>query len=180
MYVLSKLRSECWDKQFKLLSYRLIFSKASYGIQVYLQCTDGLKDKIRMILNQCVHLATGTRLIKRKRTKEIYSELRFLTFDSLAASYNLNLLWSIRNYGNPKSLADKINGESNQRGGPMTRSRTDPHRIPMTRDNQGLYTQRREAFVSQSIRRWEDIVQHHGDLYQRLINAEAQLKRRKS
>ena len=61
-----------------------------------------------------------------------------MTFDSLAASYDLYLLWSIRNYGNPKSLADKINGESNQRGGPMTRSRTDPHRIPMTRDNQHL------------------------------------------
>ena len=102
-----------------------------------------------------------------------------MTFDSLAASYDLYLLWSIRNYGNPKSLADKINGESNQRGGPMTRSRTDPYRIPMTRDNQGLYTQRREAFVSRSIRRWEDIVQHHGDLYQRLINAEAQLKKKK-
>ena len=109
---------------------------------------------------------------------KIYSELSFLTFNSLAASHDLNLLWSIRNYGNPKSLADKINGESNQRGGPMTRSRTDPHRIPMTRDNQGLYTQRREAFVSRSIRRWEDIVQHHGDLYQRLINAEAQPKKK--
>ena len=79
MYVLSKLRTKCGDKQFKLLAYGLIFSKASYGIQVYSQCTEGLKDKIRMILNRCVRLANGTRLIKRKWTKEVYSELGFLT-----------------------------------------------------------------------------------------------------
>ena len=179
MYILSKLRTKCGDKQYKLLAFGLIFSKACYGIQLYQQCTELLKDKIRLILNKCCRLATGTRLIERRRTKELYAELGFLTFDSLAATHDLNLLFSIKDYGTPKSLANKITSECNERGGPMTRSRTGRMRIPMTRDNQGVYRQRREAFVSRSIRRWEEMVQKEGDLYQRLVAAEAEPKKKK-
>ena len=109
MYVLSKLKKRCGNQQFRLLVYGLLYSKAGYCIQQWSQCTEVLKDKIRMIFNRAVRLGTGTRLIEHRRTQSMYKELSFLSFDALVDSHDLSLLMSIMWYGEPQSLAKKIN-----------------------------------------------------------------------
>ena len=179
MNVLSKLKKKCGPEQFKLLCYGLLFSKVSYGVQLYQQCTEVLKDKIRVILNRCVRLATNTSLLQHRRTQSMYDELKFLTFDSICQSQDLHLLWSIMWFGTPKSLAKKVNITGNELGGPMTRSRSSVLRPTLTRENQGVYTARKNAFVSRSLRTYNELVQTQGDLYQRIISKAGDEKKRK-
>ena len=179
MSVLTKLKKKCGPSQFKLLCYGILFSKCSYGIQLHQQCTEALKDKIRVILNRCVRLCTGTSLLEHRKTQSMYSELKFLTYDGICLSQDLQLLWSIMWSGTPESLAKKINITGNVMGGPMTRSRASVYRPTLTGDNQGVYTARRHAFVSRSLRSYHHIVQTQGDLYQRIISKAGDEKKRK-
>ena len=178
MYVLSKLKSKCGKQQFHLLVYGLLYSKAGYCIQQYSQCTEVLKDKVRMILNRAVRLGTNTRLIEHRRTQSMYKELGFLSFDALIDSHDLQLLMSIMWYGEPQSLAKKINIVGNELGGSLTRSRSSQYRATLTRDNQGVYQQRREAFVSRSLRKYHSLCQKEPDLATNLIGA-GEKKRKK-
>ena len=179
MYVLSKLKSKCGKQQFSLLVYGLLYRKVGYCIQQYSQCTELLKDKIRLILNRAVRLGTNTRLIKHRRTQSMYKELGFLSFDALIDSHDLSLLMSIMWYGEPQSLAKKINIVGNELGGPLTRSNSSQYRATLTRDNQEVYQQRREAFVSRSLRKYHSLCQKEPDLATKLIGA-SKKKRKKS
>ena len=62
----------------------------------------------------------------------------------------------------------------------MTRSRASVYRPTLTGDNQGVYTARRNAFVSRALRSYHHIVQTQGDLYQRIIAKAGDAKKRKS
>ena len=146
IHVLGKLRTACRSKQYQQLAYSLIFSKVSYGVQLYSQCTERLKDGIRLVLNKCVRIATYSRLIDRKKTISMYQQLRFLTFDSICASQDLNLLWNIMAFETPKYLAHGIAQPAQPRQGVVTRSQARPHRLTLDKNNQGVYTLRREAF----------------------------------
>ena len=179
MNVLSKLKKKCGPEQFKLLCYGLLFSKVSYGVQYWQQCTEVLKDKIRLVLNRCVRMATNTSLLQHRRTQTMYDELKFLTFDNVCKSQDLHLLWSIMWMGTPKSLAKKVNITGNELGGPMTRSRSSVYRPTLTRENQGVYTAKREAFISRSLRIYHDLVRNEGDLYQQIVNKAGDEKKRK-
>ena len=81
--------------------------------------------------------------------------------------------------GIPKSLAKKVNITGNELGGPMTRSRSSVFRPTLTRDNQGVHTAKKNAFISRSLRIYHDLVQNEGDLYQRIVNKAGDEKKRK-
>ena len=171
LYVLSKLKNKCGYNQFRLLVYGLVYSKVGYCIQLYQQCTETLKDKIRMILNKCVRLGTNTRLIEHRRTQTMYKELKFLSFDSLCDAHDLNLLMAIMWYGQPKSLATKINIVGNELGGPVTRSRSSQYRATLTRDNQGINLQRQQAFVARSLKKYHTLCQKEPELHTKMIGS---------
>ena len=158
MHVLGKLRTSCGPKQYQQLAYGLIFSKVSYGVQLYSQCTEKLKNEIRLVLNRCVRLATYSKLSDRRRTISMYQELKFLTFDSICASQDLNLLWNIMAFNTPQYLARGIGQPTQPRQGAVTRSQVRSHRLVLNKDNQGLYTQRREAFLSRALRRFDHML----------------------
>ena len=109
----------------------------------------------------------------------MYDELKFFTFDNVCKSQDLHLLWSIMWMGTPKSLARKVNIMGNELGGPMTRVRSSVFRPTITRNNQGVYTAKRDAFVSRSLRIYHDLVQNEGDLYKRIVNKAGDEKKRK-
>ena len=178
LYVLSRLRAKCGKEQFRLLVYGLLYSKAGYCVQQYSQCTEVLKDKIRMILNKAVRLATGARLIEHRRTQTLYRELKFLSFDALVDSHDLQLLMSVMWYGEPQSLAKKVNIVGNELGGPLTRSRSSQYRATLTRDNQGVYQMRRQAWVARSLRKYHLLCQKEPELHTKLIGA-GEKKRKK-
>ena len=67
----------------------------------------------------------------------------------------------------------------NELGGPMTRVRSSVFRPTITRNNQGVYTAKRDAFVSRSLRIYHDLVQNEGDLYKRIVNKAGDEKKRK-
>ena len=108
----------------------------------------------------------------------MYKELGFLSFDALIDSHDLQLLMSIMWYGEPQSLAKKINIVGNELGGPLTGSSSSQYRATLTRDNQGVYQQRREAFVSRSLRKYHSLCQKEPDLATNLIGA-GEKKRKK-
>ena len=81
--------------------------------------------------------------------------------------------------GNSEISCKKVNITGNKLGGPMTRSRSSVYRPTLTRENQGVYTAKREAFISRSLRIYHDLVQNEGDLYQRIINKAGDEKKRK-
>ena len=178
LYVLSKLKNKCGKEQFRLLTYGIIYSKVGYCLQMYQQCTEILKDKIRMILNKCVRLGTGTRLIQHRRTQTMYKELKFLSFDGLCDAHDMNLLMSVMWFGEPKSLANKINIVGNEMGGPVTRSRSSKYRATLTRDNQGVSQQRQQAFVARSLRKYHTLCQKEPDLHTKMIGS-GEKKRKK-
>ena len=171
MYVLSKLKTACGEKQFKLLCSGILVSKVLWGVSLYSQCTEILKDKVRLILNKLVRTATNTRLIEHRRTQSMYSELKWLSFDGLQRSQDLQLLWSVMWSGQPKSLAKRINIVGNEMGGPLTRSRASQYRPTLTRDNQGISTLRREGWASRSLRFYYKMCQTEGDLVTKIIGS---------
>ena len=83
-------------------------------------------------------------------------------------------------FGTTASLAKKINITGNEMGGPLTRSRSSVYRPTLTKDNQGVYTARRHAFVSRSLRSYRDLGQTQGDLYQRIVSKAGDEKKRKA
>ena len=57
-------------------------------------------------------------------------------------------------FGTPKHLANRLTDERNDRmRGMKTRSMGNPFHIPLTRDNQGIYRLRSEAFLARSLKR---------------------------
>ena len=156
--VLYKLRRKCGDKQFKLLATGLLTSKIVFGISYYGQTTEVLRDKIRMIMNKMVRLSTNSSLADRRRTKDLYKSLEFLTWDSIFATQDLNLLWKMISFNTPKHLSNKLTTERDQRmRGIRTRATTNPYYVPLTRDNQGIYKQRSDAFLARALRRAENL-----------------------
>ena len=109
----------------------------------------------------------------------MYTELEFLTYDGICLSQDLHLLWSIMWFGTPESLAKKINIVGTEMGGPLKRARSSVYRPTLTRDNQGVYTPRRNAFVSRSLRSYHDLVQTQSDLYQKIVSKAGDEKKRK-
>ena len=181
MYFLSKIKNKCGPEQFKLLAYGFLYSKISYCAQVYSNCTEVLKDKIRMVLNRCVRLATNSKLSDRRKTKSMYYELKFLTFDSVVDTQDLNLLWSVMYTNTPKHLSDQVWSEARRRrelGGPQTRSVTDPNRVPFSRDNVGTYTMRRNGWMSRSLVKYDQLLREEGEFYRRMTG-ELDMKKRK-
>ena len=177
LIVLHKLRKKCGDKQFKLLATGLLTSKIVFGISYYGQTTDILRDKIRMIMNKMVRLSTRTSLSERKRTKDLYKNLEFLTWDSIFATQDLNLLWKMISFNTRKHLANRLTDERNVRlRGMKTRSMANPFHVPLTRDNQGIYKQRSEAFLARTLRRADKLDKD----VSRQMTMTADLKKRKT
>ena len=179
IHVLGKLRTACGPKQYQQLAYGLIFSKVSYGVQLYSQCTERLKDGIRLVLNKCVRMATYSKLSDRKKTISMYQQLGFLTFDSICASQDLNLLWNIMAFETPKYLFRGIAQPTQPRQGAVTRSQARPHRLVLTKNNQGVYTQRREAFLSRSLRRFDMMLTKEYPFYRELTSTLNMVERKK-
>ena len=152
--ILQQLRNKCGDKQFKLLATGLLTSKIVFGINFYGQTTEIQRDKVRMIMNRMVRMSTNTSLAERKRTKDLYKSLEWLTWDSLLATQDLNLLWKLIVYHTPQHLSDHLTEERNQRArsGMQTRASSNPVRVPLTRNNQGTYKYRADAFMSRALR----------------------------
>ena len=101
----------------------------------------------------------------------MYSELKWLSFDGLQRSQDLQLLWSVMWSGQPKSLAKRVNIVGNEMGGPLTRSRASQYRPTLTRDNQGISTLRREGWASRSLRFYYKMCQTEGDLVTKIIGS---------
>ena len=174
--VLYQLRNKCGDKQFKLLATGLITSKVVFGISYYGQTTEVLRDKLRMVMNKMVRLSCKVSLADRKRTKDLYKSLEFLTWDSLFTAQDLNLLWNMIFYHTPQHLSDKLRDERNGRlqRGMMTRAHANPYSFALTRENQGTYKLRSDAFLSRALRRAEELdrevdneIQHTMDIQKR-------------
>ena len=101
----------------------------------------------------------------------MYKELKFLSFDGLCEAHDMNLLMAIMWYGQPKSLATKINIVGNELGGPVTRSRSSQYRATLTRDNQEINLQRQEAFVARSLKKYHTLCQQEPELHTKLIGS---------
>ena len=110
IYFLSKLRPKVRDKQFRALTYGLLFSKIYFCVQKYGNCTEILKDKIRITCNRAVRMCSNITLADRRRTRDTYYENKFLTFDGILRSQDVSLLWSVMYSYTPTYLATKVWG----------------------------------------------------------------------
>ncbi len=171
LYFLSRLRRTCGTQQFKQLIYGLLLSKAAFCSQVYTNCTEILKDQIRLKINRAIRMLANVTLADRQRTKDLYHEHSFLTFDSMVETADLNLLWSVMFKNTPQALAKQIWGqkydqaERDKMQGPITRARSDPLRPIYNRNNLGTYHQRRAGWMSRSLRRYDQMLREEGAFY---------------
>ena len=174
LYFLSKLKPRVGEKQFRSLVYGLFFSKIYFCVQTYSNCTEVLKDEIRLTCNRAVRMSSGVTLADRQRTVDLYFSQKFLSFDMVQRSQDVGLLWSVMYSGNPKYLYDKIWGmrsleeERIRDQGPVTRARASNMRPRFTRNNTGTYHQRRTNWMGRALRFNEYLITKQSEFFRKM------------
>lgn len=105
--------------------------------------------KIEMAMNKAVRKSCDVTILDRRRTKDLYTEQKFLNLDATIKSADLKGFIRISNSGHPESLKFKLVGEEYE--GRMTRSRTSARPV-MNRHNSATSTLVLDGFVCRSVR----------------------------